>query len=175
MSAWDDAQTDPVKEIEAAIFEEMGSASNSDPRSPWADLALALCQRAAAAESSLASAREEARGLREALNGATAVWFGTQLYPAFSGEKNRRMDAAMERARRALSPSPAPEAPADALSRIAAELNAIVERERAARPKVDRSGDDAFDYVWSAAARVRHALRYLRPAPAASADTREEG
>jgi hypothetical protein len=99
MSAWDDAQTDPIKEIEAAIFEEMGSASNSDPRSPWADLALALCQRAAAAESSLASAREEARKFREVLEEIS------QRPPADMCAPDCNCNAS--RARRALAPAPA--------------------------------------------------------------------
>jgi hypothetical protein len=50
MSAWDDVQTEDVKQIEATVFRQMEGRSNSDPCSPWADLALALCQRIAAAE-----------------------------------------------------------------------------------------------------------------------------
>jgi hypothetical protein len=50
MSAWDDVQTEDVKQIEATVFRQMEGRSNSDPCSPWADLALALCQRIAASE-----------------------------------------------------------------------------------------------------------------------------
>jgi hypothetical protein len=45
MGAWENVQTGDVNEIEAAIFEKMGNRSASDPLAPWADLALALCQR----------------------------------------------------------------------------------------------------------------------------------
>jgi hypothetical protein len=70
MSAWDDVQTEPVKEIEAAIFRQMEGRSNSDPCSPWADLALALCQRLAA-ETKL---REEAEREVERLEGDRDRW-----------------------------------------------------------------------------------------------------
>jgi DNA repair exonuclease SbcCD ATPase subunit len=50
MSAWDDVQTEDVNQIEAAVFRQMEGRSNSDPCSPWADLALALCQRLSASE-----------------------------------------------------------------------------------------------------------------------------
>ena len=43
--AWERIQVRPVDEIEAEVFEEMSNVSDSDPRSPWADLALALCER----------------------------------------------------------------------------------------------------------------------------------
>jgi hypothetical protein len=123
-----------------------------------------------AAESSLASAREEARGLREALNGATAVWFGTQLYPAFSGEKNRRMDAAMERARAVLSPSPAPEAgpptTCGGCAYFAPWENGI---DGDCRPNGINTGHVYATEEACAEPGPR------APAPAASADTREEG
>jgi hypothetical protein len=57
VSAWDDVQTEPVDEIEATVFRQMEGRSNSDARTPWADLVLALCQRIRAAESALASER----------------------------------------------------------------------------------------------------------------------
>jgi hypothetical protein len=70
MSAWDDVQTESVQEIEAAIFRQMEGRSNSDPCSPWADLALALCQRLAA-ETKL---REEAEREVERLEGDRDRW-----------------------------------------------------------------------------------------------------
>jgi hypothetical protein len=129
-----------------------------------------LVEREAAAESSLASAREEARGLREALNGATAVWFGTQLYPAFSGEKNRRMDAAMERARAVLPPSPAPEAgpptTCGGCAYFAPWENGI---DGDCRPNGINTGHVYATEEACAEPGPR------APAPAASAETREEG
>jgi chromosome segregation ATPase len=64
MSAWDDVQTEDVKQIEAAVFRQMEGRSNSDPCSPWADLTLALCQRLSASEArakELERERDEAR------------------------------------------------------------------------------------------------------------------
>jgi hypothetical protein len=64
VSAWDAIQTRTVANIEVEVFEEMSNVSDSDPRSPWADLALALCQRTRAAEHALAEARGAIRLIR---------------------------------------------------------------------------------------------------------------
>jgi hypothetical protein len=50
MTAWDAIQTRTVDDIEAEVFDQMTGRSDSDPTSPWADLALALCQRIRSAE-----------------------------------------------------------------------------------------------------------------------------
>lgn len=56
---WEAIQTRPVASIVAEVFEEMGQASDSDPRSPWADLALALCERVKSSEAALAAAESD--------------------------------------------------------------------------------------------------------------------
>jgi hypothetical protein len=56
-----------------------------------------------AAEQRALLAESERDALAEALRGACDVWFGRTLYPTFSGEKQRRMDVAMEAARAALN------------------------------------------------------------------------
>jgi hypothetical protein len=65
MSAWDDVQTEDVNQIEAAVFRQMEGRSNSDPCSPWADLALALCQRLSASEARAKELEREVGRLRE--------------------------------------------------------------------------------------------------------------
>jgi hypothetical protein len=59
--------------------------------------------RAEGVERALSRAESERDALAEALRGACDVWFGRTLYPTFSGEKQRRMDVAMEAARAALN------------------------------------------------------------------------
>lgn len=58
MSAWDAIQTRSVDSIVAEIFEQMEGRSGSDPTAPWADLALALCQRIKTAEATAAPTKE---------------------------------------------------------------------------------------------------------------------
>ena len=62
MSAWEAIQTRPVKEIVAEVFERMEGRSDSDPLSPWADLALALCERVTRVESRCAALERERDG-----------------------------------------------------------------------------------------------------------------
>jgi hypothetical protein len=99
MSAWDDVQTEPVKEIEAAIFRQMEGRSNSDPCSPWADLALALCQRLAA-ETKLREKAEAALAVLAA-NPHTLCDEHIARLTALGREANTALAAAEARATRA--------------------------------------------------------------------------
>jgi hypothetical protein len=126
--------------------------------------AVAAGQRAEAAESSLASAREEARWLREPLAGIVQHYRNGYPPAQFVSVIEGFIDCAEV----ALSPSPAPEA-----KRAAERLIAM------ARMVCDDLATCGGLVQTANEAALREALADLddvpAPAPAASADTREEG